>query len=206
MNKSLINQKVKQIFRLVRPWVGFVLLLLVLRYTGILSGLSVLTQSALMQTGIMDIKPKAEAVPKSFDYNFSIQDLEGKEVNMADYKGKVIFLNLWATWCGPCRAEMPSIQELYDKVDHDKIAFVMLALDTDENKHKISRYIADQSFSFPVFRPYSSIPNQLRVSVIPTTIIVGADGKIILKNSGAANYGTEEFRKFLLEHAEDSAN
>jgi thiol-disulfide isomerase/thioredoxin len=192
-------QKVKRIIAPMKQWAFFIVLLIVLRYTGILSGISVFTQSALMKTGMMDINPKDNPADKAFDYDFTIRDLEGKEVNMSDFKGKVIFLNLWATWCGPCRSEMPSIQELYNKVDHDKVAFVMLSLDTDQNAPKINRYIEQYSFSFPVYRPGSPVPNQLRVSTIPTTFVVGPDGRIKMKKTGAANYATEEFKEFLLK-------
>jgi thiol-disulfide isomerase/thioredoxin len=202
MRKLILNQKVKEVIKRLKSWGAILLFVVILRYTGLLSGLSVLAQSALISTGVMDIQPDQNAVPaQPFNYNFTIADLNGQEVDVSEFKGKVIFLNLWATWCGPCRAEMPSIQKLYDNVDHDKIVFVMLSLDTEENKGKIGRYIKDQGFSFPVYRPNSAMPNQLRVSTIPTTFIVGTDGKIKMKKSGAANYDTEEFQKFLLEES-----
>jgi len=197
MRKLLNNQSVKWFFRQVKPWITIVMVFLVLRYTGLLSGISVMTQSALMKSGLLDVNTEKSAAPAPFNYNFTVKDLEGKEIDMNTFKGKVIFLNLWATWCGPCRAEMPSIQELYDKVDHEKIVFVMLSLDQNEHHAKVVRYIGDQKFSFPVYRPHSSIPNQLRVSTIPTTFVIGVDGKIKLKNSGTANYATENFQKFL---------
>jgi thiol-disulfide isomerase/thioredoxin len=203
MIKPALNQNISKVLRSLKPWIGFVVILLVLRYTGLLSGLSVVTQGALIKTGMMDIQPENNLAAQPFNYNFTIRDLEGKEVNMSDFKGKVIFLNLWATWCGPCRAEMPSIQELYNKVDHEKVAFVILSLDTDENAPKISRYVNEHKFTFPIFRPNGPMPNQLRVSMIPTTFVVGTDGKIKMKKSGAANYATEDFEKFLAEQMEN---
>jgi thiol-disulfide isomerase/thioredoxin len=197
MMKLLNNQKVKYIFRQVKPWVTVVLVFLILRYTGLLSGMSGLTQSALVKSGLLDINPEANVASQPFNYKFSIRDMDGNEVDMNNFKGKVIFLNLWATWCGPCRAEMPAIQELYNKVDHDKIVFIMLSLDADEHRGKILKYIESQKFSFPVYQPLEAIPNQLRVSTIPTTFVVGPDGKIKMKKSGTANYATETFQKFL---------
>jgi thiol-disulfide isomerase/thioredoxin len=172
-------------------------ILFLLRYSGLLSGISVFTQSALLQTGVMDIKPDDNLMAQPFNYKFTVQDMEGKEVDMGDFKGKVIFLNLWATWCGPCRAEMPSIQELYDKVDHDKIAFVMLSLDLPEHQPKITRYISEKSFTFPVYQPLTALPKQMQVSTIPTTFVVSPDGRIKMKKSGMSNYATEDFQKFL---------
>jgi thiol-disulfide isomerase/thioredoxin len=205
MTKPALNRNTSTVLKALKPWVAFILVLLVLRYTGLLSGLSVLTQGALMKTGVMDIRPENNPAAQPFNYNFTVRDMEGNEVSMSDFKGKVIFLNLWATWCGPCRAEMPSIQELYNKVDHDKVAFVMLSLDTDANAPKITRYVDEHKFTFPVFRPDGPVPNQLRVSVIPTTFVVGTDGKIKMKKTGAANYATPEFEKFLSEEIGQAA-
>src|SRR5690606_12751282 len=68
-----------------------------------------------------------------FNYAFTIKDLEGNIKSFDDYKNKVIFLNLWATWCGPCRAEMPSIQKLYNKTQSDDVVFIMLSIDREED-------------------------------------------------------------------------
>lgn len=198
IRKQIINQQFTWLVTFLKPWVAMILVIVVLRATGLLSGISFLAQTALLKTGLMDAKTSGYDAPqKPFNYDFSIQDLKGNKVNMSDFKGKVIFLNLWATWCGPCRAEMPSIQKLYDKVDHDKIVFIMLSLDTEENQQKIVSYIQDKGFTFPVYQPLSSVPNQLRVSTIPTTFVIGSDGKIKLKNTGMADYSSEEFKEFL---------
>jgi thiol-disulfide isomerase/thioredoxin len=198
MKRQFINQRLKVLVTWIKPWLTIIAVILVLRYTGLLSGLSFVTQSALLKTGLMDIDAKENVEPmKAFDYDFSVRDMDGNKVDMNDFKGKVIFLNLWATWCGPCRAEMPSIQKLYNKVDHEKIVFVMLSLDTEENKNKISRYVAEKEFTFPVYQPASPMPSQLRVSTIPTTFVIGSDGNIKLKNKGMADYSTDDFKNFL---------
>lgn len=200
MRKLFQNHKVMAVWRAARPWITAVVLLLVLRYTGAISGLSFLTQSALFETGVMDFEPhESTTAAAPFDYNFTVMDLQGNEVDIRQYKGKVIFLNLWATWCGPCRVEMPSIQKLYDSMDKEKVVFVMLALDNEENQHKIPKYIQDKQFTFPVFVPHSYLPKQLKVPTIPTTFIIGKDGKIKSKKTGAANYDTEKFRSFMEE-------
>lgn len=175
-----------------------VVLLLILRYTGALSGISVFAQSTLLKTGLMDFDPADnKAIAAAFDYNFTLKDLKGKTLDVKQLKGKVLFINLWATWCGPCRAEMPSIQKLYESADKDKVAFIMLALDTEENRHKIPKYIADKQYTFPVYVPNQSLPSQLNVSSIPVTFIIGKDGKIESKKTGASNYDTEKFRSYL---------
>ena len=146
----------------------------------------------------MDVQPEEISTgSQSFDYNFIMKDLEGNKVDMKDLKGKVIFINLWATWCGPCRVEMPSIQNLYNSVDNDKVAFVILSLDQQGHEQKVVQYIRDKEFNFPVYYPASPLPKLLRVNTIPTTFIIGPDGKVKSKKTGMANYDTEEMREFL---------
>ena len=136
-------------------------------------------------------------VEKSFNYNFKVKDLNGTVINFKDFKGKTIFLNVWATWCGPCRVEMPSIQKLYDKVDKEKIAFVMLAVDKREDFEKVINFVKEKEFSFPVYVPHEYLPDQLMVRTIPTTFVINSDGKIAAQETGTANYDTEEFKSFL---------
>jgi len=200
MSKTIHNQKVRSFLKALKPWLLTLVVVLILRYTGAISGISFLAQSALLKSGFMDYKPASdEAVAASFDYNFTVKDLKGNILDVNQLKGKVIFINLWATWCGPCRMEMPSIQNLYSTVDPDKVAFIMLALDTEENQHKIPKYINDKQYTFPVYVPNKSLPKQLNVSTIPTTFIIGKDGKIKSKKIGVTNYDTDKFKSFLNE-------
>lgn len=200
MKSIFQNPRIAKLVKAIKPWAIFIGIFFLLKVTGLGSEISFVTQSALMKAGIMDIAPEESAVrEQSFDYDFSVKDLSGKEMNMKDLKGKVIFLNLWATWCGPCRVEMPSIQNLYNSVDKEKVAFVMLSLDQEEQHSKIKQFISEKDFTFPVYQPASPLPNLLRVNTIPTTFIVGADGKVKSKKTGMANYDTEEMRGFLRE-------
>jgi thiol-disulfide isomerase/thioredoxin len=197
MLEFIKNEKVKKILQIARPWITMLLVISILRYTGLLSGLSYVANQALVQSGAMDIDPEENVTLQNFKYDFSIRDLNDKVIDVNSFKGKVIFLNMWATWCGPCRVEMPSIQELYDSVDHEKIAFIMLSLDVQENQTKVATYVRDKSFTFPVYQPASALPTLLQVPTIPTTFVMGKDGKVKLKKAGTANYATEGFVKFL---------
>src|SRR5687768_5116496 len=145
MKKILQNQKLRKIALAIKPWAIFIGIFFLLKVTGLGSGISMLTQSALMKAGVMDMQPdETSSESQAFDYEFTLQDLEGKKVEMSDLKGKVIFLNLWATWCGPCRVEMPSIQNLYNSVDKYKVAFVMLSLDQEDQQPKIVKFVEDR--------------------------------------------------------------
>jgi thiol-disulfide isomerase/thioredoxin len=187
---------------MLRPWGVALAIVLALRFTGLLSGVTDFTGRAMLQTGAMDFDP---AIPndrsENFDYDFKVKDLEGKQVDFSQFKGKVVFLNLWATWCGPCRAEMPSIHNLYNAVkDNDKIVFVMLSLDREDQQAKVVSYVGDKAFTFPVYMLSGNVNAQIEaVSSIPTTFVLSPDGKIASKKVGTANYDTPKFQQFLQE-------
>ena len=157
---------------------------------------STILQSAVIHSGM--VNASAEGMSKeAFNYDFVVKDLSGKEVEFKDFRGKVIFINLWATWCGPCRSEMPSIQELYNGMDKEKIVFVMLSLDEQNRSEKVKSYISQMGFSFPVFMPQGQLANQLYVETIPTTFIIDKNGYIIAKEIGMRNYNTDKFKRYL---------
>ena len=176
---------------------GAVIILLILKFSGLLGSVSYVTQSAVLHTGLMNASAEETNTSEAFDYNFVIKDLAGNKINFDQYKGKVIFVNLWATWCSPCRAEMPGIQKLYNKVDHDKISFVMLSIDKDVNKEKVVKFINDRLFTFPAFMPSGYLSSQLNVPEIPTSFVISKDGKIVVKEIGMKNYDTAKFKKLL---------
>ncbi|MCZ2141149.1 MAG: TlpA family protein disulfide reductase, partial [Bacteroidia bacterium] len=101
---------------------------------------------------------------------------------------------LWATWCGPCRREMPSINNLYKKVN-SKTEFVMLSL--DDNFNKAIAYKAQQGFDFPVYYPANNLPPLFQVQGIPATFIFNEKGELIQRLEGMMEYDTEQFVKLL---------
>jgi len=195
MNKLFVNPKFTKIVSVLRPWITFVVIFLVLRYTGALSGLSVVTSSALMKTGIMNIDVDANKAEEPFDYNFTVRDLQGNVVDFNQFKGKTVFLNLWATWCGPCVAELPSIDALYGKMDKDKTVFIVL--NWFEDSKKVAKFIKNKNFTFPVYVVDGDVPKQLNVASIPVTFVISPDGNIATKKVGSANYDTDKFKTYL---------
>src|SRR6266516_3793258 len=106
---------------------SWLLIASVVYLSGALQYVASLAQTVVLQSGFVNAEVVSNS-KTSFDYNFSVKDLSGSKKDFKEFYGKVIFLNLWAMWCGPCRGEMASIQKLYDEVDKDKVAFVMLSL------------------------------------------------------------------------------
>ncbi len=180
-----------------KPIILVILLVSLLQLTGFKEVAGFYAQSAALHSGFRDATVETVKNPAKFDYNFTIKDLTGNKVNFETYQGKVIFLNMWATWCGPCRSEMADIQKLYEKIDKEKVAFVMLSIDEDRNNQKVVDYISNKAFSFPVFLPSGYLPEQLQVPSIPTTFVISKDGLVVTKEVGSKNYNTDKFKQFL---------
>ncbi|NOS93218.1 MAG: TlpA family protein disulfide reductase [Cyclobacteriaceae bacterium] len=177
---------------------GALAIIALLKFTGLLGDFTYITQSTALKTGLMDASTSAKK-PVDFDFNFKVKDLNEAKYSFDQFKGKVIFLNLWATWCGPCKAEMPGIQELYNSLPADSVVFVMLSLDKEGLQPKVKKYIADKKFTFPVYMPSGFLTEQLNVPSIPTTFIINKEGKIVSKEVGTTNFNTTKFKKFLLD-------
>lgn len=169
-----------------------------LYFTGLLPVIQGGIQSVLLSTGL--IKPKIE-IPdltnQKFDYRGQFKDFEGNIVDLQDYRGKTLFINLWASWCGPCRAEMPHISELYKSVkDAQNLEFLMIGLDDDFNKSK--DFMEGKTWAFPTVHASFGINQSLQSESIPTTLVVNKEGKIVFYQQGMSNFNTDEFRDFLL--------
>lgn len=187
----------------IKEWGIFVAIIAILYFTGLHTEVAAFAQRAVLATGLITPETELDKKEKStIDYNFEIKSMDGKIVKLSQFKDKVIFINLWATWCPPCRAEMPSIQSLYDKMkDNEDIVFVMLSLDKAGHEGKINKFIDKKSFDFPVYLPATEVPDVLRSSSIPTTFVVARNGDIVSKKVGMAKYDTKSFENFLLKEA-----
>lgn len=133
------------------------------------------------------------------DYGWELMDMEGKHVTLAQSRGEVVIINLWATWCPPCIAEMPSFQKLYDDFG-GRIRFYFVS---SEDPATLRRFLDKRGYNLPVYRPYSAPPEQLNSNTLPTTYVISKTGKIVVDKKGAANWNDGSFRKILLELLEE---
>ena len=160
-------------------------------------------QRGILATGIMnpDLEKKEDLTssdPDSkADFNLKLIDSKGKSVAMENFKGKVIFMNVWATWCPPCVAEMPGINKLYNEVDKEKVAFIMLSV--DEDFQKAIDFRERKGFDFEVYQLNGHLPAQYQTPSIPSTFVIDANGKLVMTHLGLGNYDTNKFKEFLKE-------
>ena len=129
------------------------------------------------------------------DFEWTLMDVNGMPVSFRDFKGEVIFLGLWTTWCPPCRAEMPNIQHLYEKYGN-RVRFVLAS---QEDRETILRYAEDHNYTMPVYRLVQNPPSKLSTSTIPTTFLITAEGKIAVRKTGAARWDGNFFTAYLDE-------
>jgi len=124
------------------------------------------------------------------DYNWLLKDLKGNTFNFNSSKNKVTLVNIWATWCPPCIAEMPSLQELSNDYK-DKIDILIVS---NEDKEIVSKFIKSNNYDFPVYLSYGNTPESFNVRSIPRTFLLDKEGNIIIDETGAANWNSDKVR------------
>jgi len=146
----------------------------------------------LMKTGVFNAKIEEAAPADKLVHDFSFSDLDGNIVSTNQLRGKVLFINFWASWCPPCRAEFPSIEALYQKFkDHPDVVFIMINQDDEAAAGK--SYLDKEGFTFPMHRLHGPLANEIYTGSLPTTLVMDKAGSIRFKHEGFANYGSTKF-------------
>jgi len=164
----------------------------------VLSALTLLTFAAsaatvttdeLIRIGLQPLKEGTEIV------DFELQDLSGATRRLSDFRGKVVFLNFWATWCGPCRFEMPSMEKLYRRLKDEGLE--ILAVNLQEDRSSVEQFVDEYGLSFPVLLDTTGrIGATYGARSIPTTYIVDREGFVIAGTIGTREWDTEEYIRF----------
>lgn len=181
--------------REITEWLIFIGVILALYLSGLHTPILGALQNLVLKTGI--IQPNYD-YNKDVDasYAFTLTDQNGKSVPFDKFKDKVVFMNIWATWCPPCIAEMPDINKLYNNIKTNKdIVFVMIS--TDDQFENAIKFANKKSFNFPIYQLESRLPDVYHTRSIPTTFVLSPQGRIVMKKSGMAEYNTEKFKRFL---------
>lgn len=128
--------------------------------------------------------------------NFQLEDLEGRSFEFAQMQGRPVLLNLWATWCGPCRAEIPELQRLHD--EHEAEGFAVLGVSVDEagSRDEIVSFLAERNVSYPnVHDPEGSVAEMFNAYALPTSVLIDRTGKIVWKKIGIIRFEDPELKK-----------
>lgn len=138
--------------------------------------------------------PRSEPETASEAFDFTLEDLNGKSHTLSDYKGKIVFLNFWATWCPPCRAEMPSMQKLYQSWDNKK--FIMLAVNIRQSRDAVKAFADKNGYAFPILLDLNGkVATRYKVRGIPTTYFIDEKGKVITRVVGGREWTLHEIEE-----------
>lgn len=160
-------------------------------------------QQGILATGLIkpDVNKDDDTDKQLLAGDFILESLNGEKIALSEMQDKVLFINFWATWCPPCIAEMPGINDLYEQTAADDVAFLMISTDEDFNKAKA--FVQRKGFDFPIYRLRSTVPSVLQGSVLPTTYIVAKDGEIVVKHQGMADYNNDKMKDLLKQLSDE---
>jgi peroxiredoxin len=177
---------------------------MMLRHTGRTLAVAVLLVAALGLLHYLASLPKAPAIApetpqarRPFPVDLALPDLHGTTVRLADLRGKVVLLNIWATWCYPCRAEMPSMNALYQ--DYRSQGFEILAISMDvSGAQVVAPFVAEYALTFPVLLdPQDTVSTRLLGGGIPTSYVLDKRGQIVAVEVGTRDWNSARFRRLL---------
>lgn len=139
----------------------------------------------------------AQAAPESLgtlDHRWRMLTVDGVPVEIAQFRGDILIINVWATWCRPCVTEMPSLQALHDAFVGRGVRVLAVAAD---RPGPVTRFLRRHRLDLPVFLESDPFPPSLGVSAVPTTLVVDQRGNIVLRHRGAADWNSPEVHAFL---------
>lgn len=154
------------------------------------NNLSAESSNYALNMGVQEYSKPLEA------QDFTLKDIDNNKISLKDYRGKVVMLNFWATWCAPCRTEMPSMERLYRQFN--KRGFVILSVASGEKGEKVSKFIKEYNITFPALLDSDmEVTDHYKVWALPTTYIINAEGNIIGRINGSRDWATKEATQYL---------
>lgn len=118
--------------------------------------------------------------------DFTVKTLEEQEVTLSDYRGQRVMLNFWATWCPPCRAEMPAMQKFFE--ENDVVVLALNLIETESSLQDVMNFVDEYNLTFPVLLDYQNkVSTAYQIQPIPTSFMIDSNGVIQHKSYGALN-------------------
>ena len=141
---------------------------------------------------VVDAAEKATKGGRKPAPNFTLKDADGRNVSLTDYKGKVVLLNFWATWCGPCKIEIPWFIEFEQKYKDRGFAVLGVSMD-DEGWEVVKPYLAKTKINYRILVGNEQIAKQYGgLDALPTTLIIDRSGNVLSTHEGLVSKGTYE--------------
>ncbi|MDR6457458.1 thiol-disulfide isomerase/thioredoxin [Chryseobacterium vietnamense] len=150
--------------------------------------------TGFLNSSISESKETQNVSAKVSYAGFMLKNEEGKIIDSPALQNKVVFINFWASWCPPCRAEFPSVQKLYDQYKNNP-DMVFLTVNLDDNVSLGKSYLKEKGFTVPFLTPAGNIPDVLYSGSLPTTVVLDRKGEIRLHHKGLADYSKDSFYK-----------
>lgn len=178
-------------FALKRRWIRWIspraFLLISVLIFGFLLALQVTIPRSEEATGTLEWIRSEER--KSLDLSGTFKTLDGRDVSMENFRKKVLFLNVWATWCGPCLQEMPEMASLYQKLAHQGLSMIAV---TDENSQTVREFLKRNPYPFPIWLdPDNVLAERFGIQVIPETFVVDGQGRLALRRTGSHRWASQ---------------
>lgn len=128
--------------------------------------------------------------------DFTLKSKSGKNIRLSDFRGQVVLLNFWASWCGPCRQEMPILDAIHKK--YEALGFTVLGINVDRKSEKAIGYLKDTPVDFPVlYDPESNVSELYSVSAMPSTAFIDRDGNVRFVHAGYKSGDEVKYREMI---------
>ncbi len=150
--------------------------------------------TGILNSSISEPKETRNNAAKVSYAGLMLKNEDGTIIDGSALQNKVVFINFWASWCPPCRAEFPSVQKLYDQYKNNP-DMVFLTVNLDDTPAPGKSYLKEKGFTVPFLKPAGNIPDVLYSGSLPTTIVLDKKGEIRLHHKGLADYSKDSFYK-----------
>ena len=151
----------------------------------------VMTYTSKVRMYLTPVEEKEEKKELTGKSTMVFRDGEGEQHNIGEYLDKPVFINYWATWCPPCRAEMPTLEKLYQQYGQD-IHFLFIS---NQPMGKQQDFLNQHNYELPVYQLASRPGGSFSYSVLPTSLIINRENRVILRKEGAVNWQSKSVRE-----------